>query len=146
MYNSNEYRCLSKVIDQVKIKMNGCFFYGKVPYGFCLNIRKRFFVEVSFKNQMKEHKVLWKLYFSFLNLPFKRSASFYMTITGNLELFLTQYFFKKNWSTVFSWKYYNLQSTNFIQNWSHESQCLRQTNYGVPTSPITKNFSLLLIA
>ena len=32
--------------------------YNKVQYRFCLNIRKRFFVEVLFKNQIKENKVL----------------------------------------------------------------------------------------
>ena len=33
-------------------------FYGNVWNNFFLNIRKHFFVEVSSKNQLKEHKVL----------------------------------------------------------------------------------------
>ena len=42
-------------------KINGCFFEKKlrqVPHSFCLNIRKRFLLQVSFKNQIIEHEVL----------------------------------------------------------------------------------------
>ena len=43
-------------------------FYDRTRYSFCLNIRKRSFVEVSFKNQMKEHKILEKTLLQFLKL------------------------------------------------------------------------------
>ena len=59
-------------------------FYGKICVGFCLNTRKRFFLEVnigSSKNGTRDFQN---------SLPFERSAWFYVTITGNFERF--QYF------------------------------------------------------
>ena len=35
--------------------MNGCFFQKLSLHNFCPKIRKRFFLEVSFENQIKEH-------------------------------------------------------------------------------------------
>ena len=43
--------------------------YAKVRHSFCLNIRKCSFVEVSFNNQMNEHKVLLKMILQFIKIP-----------------------------------------------------------------------------
>ena len=65
-------------------------FDGKVQHSFCLNIAKRFFVEVLLKTKLKSISSLKDSTPIFQNsFPFKRSASFYMTITRNLEGFLT---------------------------------------------------------
>ena len=47
-----EYRCLKNVI----MVTSSSKFYGKIWVGFCLNTGKRFFLEVSFQSQQKEHR------------------------------------------------------------------------------------------
>ena len=52
---------------------------------------KRFFLGIVFQSEQKELGSSRKRYLCFQNsLPFKRSACFYVTISGNLERF--QYF------------------------------------------------------
>ena len=61
-----QYRCLKNAIHQIKdVKELGSLmvlikfskFYGKIWVGPCLNTGKRFFLEVSFSNQQKEHRI-----------------------------------------------------------------------------------------
>ena len=66
-------------------------FYGKRWVGFCLNTWKRFFLEVSFKTNIKSIDSSKNRYKGFSNsTSFERSVCFHVTITENFDWF--QYF------------------------------------------------------
>ena len=96
-------------------------FYGKNWVGFCLNIRKRFFLEFSFQSQQKEHKFFYKNGTrDFRNSPpFDRSACFDVTISESLKDF--QYFdFETNFLEKENWIFKNVQKTGVLLfNWNH---------------------------
>ena len=75
-------------------------FCSKIWVGFCLNIERRFFLEVSFKGQQKEQRFFKNGTRDFQNsLPTETLACFYVTIDGNFERF----------------QYFNFE-TNFLKN------------------------------
>ena len=86
-----QYRCLKNVIHQTDSK-NGWLLLSAsftAKFSFCLNTGKRFFLDVSFSSQQKEHRFFLKRDFQ-NSSPIERSACFYATISENFEHF--QYF------------------------------------------------------
>ena len=83
-------------------EMNGCSVqqvYSKISVGFCLNTGKCFLLDVSFKNQQKEHKFFKKTVLGIYNMALRfrdQSTCFNVTISGDFERF--QYF---NFETSF---------------------------------------------
>ena len=80
-------------------------------------------------------------------LPFKRSPCFYEAITGNFKRFqyLTlsnflkyEKLFRKN-GMFFQLKVLGLKSQHFYTKLSCQNPMLRQTEWGVQNTPITKN-------
>ena len=81
-------------------------FYCKIWVSFCLNTRKRFFIEVSFSNQQKEHRLFQKSLLGIFEIVLHLIDQhfFYVTISENFEHF--QYF---NFKTDFR------ENENFFQ-------------------------------
>ena len=86
--------------------------------------------------------------------PFKRSACFYVTITGHFERFqnfITSKQFSakiklilKNWSIVFQFRVLQKKVHYFRVKLPCQRPVLRQIEWGVQNTPITKNGLLLL--
>ena len=129
-----EYKYLKIVIHQIESKnewfLLSASFIAKFSAGFCLNTGKPFFSEVSSQQKSlkptERAKILLKSGTrDFQNSPpYERSASFYVTISGNFEQF--QYFnfetdflekknlFQKPGLLFFSWKHYKVENALFL--------------------------------
>ena len=82
-------------------------FYGKNWVGFCLNIRKRFFLEFSFQSQQKEHKFFWKMLLGIFKMGLRlrdrhvfmcqsvKVSNVFNTLTLKQIFWKTKTFFKK---------------------------------------------------
>ena len=107
-----------------------------------------------FWTQQKELSFLWKSVLGIFDIARPNRHVFYMTITGNFELF--QYFFfetsfleKENlfWKTgvnFLSWKS-TVERVAFPYKTSCQKPILRQTEWGVENGRITKNAVLHLM-
>ena len=90
--------------------MDGCSFskfYSKIWVSFCLNTGKRFFLEVSFSSQQKEHRFFSKMILGIFKIALRLSdqhvfmwqtvklSNVFNTLTSKRIFWKTKTFFKK---------------------------------------------------
>ena len=119
-------------------------FYGKFELVFVLTLENAFSQRLHFKANRKSIGSLKSVTRDFLNSPpFERSACFYVTISGNFEIFQylnfeTNFFgkrkpFSKNQSNIFQLK---------VLKQPKQKPVVRQIEWSVQNGPITKKGDL----
>ena len=124
-------------------------FYGKIWVGFCLNIRKRFSLEFSLKNQQKEYRFFEKAVLGIFKIASRLRDwhAFMWQLVKVLNVFNTLTLIQIFWKTkTFFQNWFTGKTRHFHSKLLCQKSMLRQIEWRLKNGPITKSGFLQVTA